>query len=49
MSKKHKKVCMTLNYLEHLLILLSTIIGCDLTSAFASLVGFAIGIESFAI
>ena len=27
MSKKHKKVCTTLNYIEHVLILASTITG----------------------
>ena len=27
MSKKHKKVCITLNYIEHFLILASTITG----------------------
>ena len=26
MSKKHKKVCVTLNYIEHFLILLSTLL-----------------------
>ena len=28
MSKKHKKVCKTLNYIEHFLILASTITEC---------------------
>ena len=28
MSKKHKKVCKTLYYIEHFLILASTITGC---------------------
>ena len=28
MSKKDKKVCTTLNYIEHFLILVSTITGC---------------------
>ena len=27
-SKRHKKVCATLNYVEHFLILASTIAGC---------------------
>ena len=27
-SKRHKKVCTTLNYIEHFLILASTIAGC---------------------
>ena len=46
MSKKHKKVCTTLNYIEHFLILGSTITGCVSISAFASLVGIPIGIAS---
>ena len=41
MSKKHKKVCTTLNYIEHFLILGSTITGCVSISSFASLVGTA--------
>ena len=28
MSRKHKKVCITPNYVEHFLILASTITGC---------------------
>ena len=48
-SKKHKKVCRTLNYIEHFLILASTITGCVSISAFASLVGIPIGITSSAI
>ena len=28
MSKKHEKVCPTLNYIEHFLILATTITGC---------------------
>ena len=49
MSKKHKKVCRVLNYTDHLLIAISTIIGCVSISAFASLVGIPIGITSSAI
>ena len=49
MSKKHKKVCTSLNYIEHFLILASTITGCVFISAFASLVGVPIGITSSAI
>ena len=45
-SKKHKKVCTTLNYIIHFLILGSTIPGCVSISAFASLVGIPIGITS---
>ena len=40
MSKKHKKVCTTLNYIEHFLILGSTITGCVFIPVFASLVVF---------
>ena len=46
MSKKHKKVCTTLNYIEHFLILASTITGCISISAFASLIGIPIGITN---
>ena len=42
MSKKHKKVCTTLNYIEHFLILASTITECISISFFASLIGIAI-------
>ena len=47
--KKHKKVCTTLNYIEHFLILASTITGCISVSAFASLIGTPTGITSSAI
>ena len=46
MSRKNKKVCLTLNYIEHFLILASTIIGCVSISAFASLLGIPIGFTS---
>ena len=49
MSKKHKKVCTTLNYIEHFLILASTITGCISISAFVSLIGIPIGFTSSAI
>ena len=49
MSKKHKKVCANLNYLERFLILGPSITGCISISAFASLVGIPVGITSFAI
>ena len=49
MSKKHKKVCTTQSYIEHFLILVSTITGCISNSAFASLIGIPIGITSSAI
>ena len=49
MSKKHKKVCPTLNYIEHFLILATTITGCTWLSAFTSLIGTNIGTTSSAI
>ena len=48
-SKKHKKVCKTLNSIEHFPILGSTITGCISISTFASLVGIPTGITSSAI
>ena len=42
-SKKHKKF---FNYIEHLLILISTVSGCVSISAFASLVGVCVGITA---
>ena len=49
MTRKHKKVCTTLNYIEHFLILASAITGCISISAFAFLLGIPIGITSSAI
>ena len=49
MSKKHKRVCRVLNYIDHSLIAISTITECVSVSAFASLVGIPIGITSSAI
>ena len=49
MCKGHKKVCKTLNYIEHVLILGSTTTGCVSISAFDSLVGICVGIRSSAI
>ena len=48
MSKKHK-VCRILNYIDHLVITISTITGCVSISAFTSLVGITIGVISSAI
>ena len=48
-SKKHKMVCTTLNYIEHFLILGSTVTGSISISVYASLVGIPIGITSSAI
>ena len=45
-SKKFKKV---LNYIEHLLILISTVTGCLFISALASLVGIPVEITGSAI
>ena len=49
MSRKHKKVCSTINYTEHFLISASIITGCTSISAFASLIGYPTGITSSAI
>ena len=49
MSKNHKRVCTTLNYIEHFLILASTITGCISISAFVFLIGIPIGITSLGI
>ena len=49
MSRKHKKVCITLNYIQNFLILASAITGCILITAFPSLLGISIGITSSAI
>ena len=37
MTKKYKKVCRILNYIEHLFLLTSTVSGCVSISVFASL------------
>ena len=46
MSRNHKKVCTTLNYIEHFLILASVVTGSIPISAFASLIGIPIEITS---
>ena len=46
MSRKHKKVYTALIYIEHFLILDSTMTGCISISVFASLLGIPIGITS---
>ena len=48
MSKKHKKISRVLNYIDHLLVVISTITGWVFISAFASFVGIPIGITSSA-
>ena len=45
-SKKHKKFCKVLIYIEHLLIFVSAINRCVSISAFASVIGIPIGIMS---
>ena len=40
------KVCWVLNYIEHLLILVSTVTGCVFISDFVSLLGISVGITS---
>ena len=49
MSKKNKIVCRNLNYIDHLLVLISTITRCVSISCFASLVGISIGITTSAV
>ena len=48
LSKKHRKFCRVLNYIEHSLILSSTITGCVSISDFASLIGILKGSTSYA-
>ena len=47
-NEKHKKVCRVLNYIDHLLIVTSTITGCVSISAFAFLFDIPIRITSSA-
>ena len=49
LSKKYKKVCRVLNYIDHSVIVIFTITGFVSIFAFASLVGIPIGITSSAI
>ena len=49
MSQKYKKTCKYLNYVEHLLILASTVTGCISISVFASLVTVLVGITNSAV
>ena len=46
MSRKQKKVCTTLNYTEHFLILASAITGCISIYAFTSLICIRIRVTS---
>ena len=47
MRKKHQKVYKVLNYIDDLLIAISTITGCVSTSDFASLVDIPTGIKKY--
>ena len=49
MSEKYKKTCKYLNYVEHLLILVSTVNGCISISAFAWLVCVPVSITNSAV
>ena len=49
MSEKYKKTCKYLNYVEHLIILVSAVTDCVSISAFASLVWVPVGIASSAL
>ena len=49
MNKKYKNVCRVLNYIDHLLITISTTTGWVSISAFSSLVGVSIEITSSAL
>ena len=49
MHRKHKKVCTTVNYIEHFLIVAFTVTQCISIFAFASLLGILIGITNSAI
>ena len=49
MCKKYKKTRKSLNYVEHLLILVSTVTGCVSISAFASFVCVPVAITSSAV
>ena len=49
MSKKYKKICRVLSYIDHLLIVISTFTGYVSSYAVAFLVGILIGITSSAI
>ena len=49
MSKKHKNVCTVLNYIEHLLILVSALTWSVLISDFDSSVDISVGMTSSAL
>ena len=45
MIEKYNKTCKYLNYVEHLLILVSTVTGCVSISGFRVITSYAIGIK----
>ena len=47
MRKKHKNFCRVLNYIEHVLILVSAVTWCISISALATLVDIPVGSTSF--
>ena len=49
MTEKYKKTCKYLSYVEHLLVLASTVTVCISISAFVSLVCVPVGITSSAV
>ena len=49
MREKYKKTCKYLNYVEHLLVLISTVNNCVSISAFALLVCVPVGITNSAV
>ena len=49
MNENYKKTCTYLNYVEHWLILVSTVTGCVSISPFPSLVAIPLGITSSAL
>ena len=49
MSKKHKKVCRTLNCFERFLVFISPISGCVSIFAFASMIDIPVGITGSAV
>ena len=49
MSRKQKNVCRILNYIDHLLILVSKVTGCVSISDFAYSLDVQIGITSSAV
>ena len=49
MNEKYKKTCNYLNYVEHLLTLVSTVTGCVSIFAFTSLAAISVGITSSAV